>query len=515
MSRVSKIYSPDQCSVIFVRQPNQDVRSSDAVREQQAKEAGHLIYSSTHSEENTTVTLPSNLSSTRMPPPVSDAWSYSLGQGRMSTVRRTFCLLVLFDLILTFILWVIYTQLIGQQGYQAFDEQVLKYDFKSSLFDSVMLAAYRFTLLLLAYALFRIRHWWMIAVCTATTCAVLIAKIFIFDFEGTKSSNNPLSYCLIIISFVLAWAETWFMDFKVLPQEQKALERLRQSGISNYGPNYGSIYVPIRPSGRPDDMRSLLTEDATFYSPVESPAESDEEEVPQGANGGQPSAYVSAQSSRPLTRQENEYIKLAKHSWDVLWTYVSSPDSDWNLETGVDETTGVVHSKKVRSVGKVFRLKGVVDLPAKQLYEDMTFKPELQSTWNKAIKECRVLQVVDDHTDILYNIAAEIAGGVITSRDFVSLRTWGQRDGLYIGAGMAVTHPDMPPQKNYVRGTNGAGGWVYEIHPKDAQKTLFYWYMNTDIKGWFPQALIDANMAKVLMDFLQDLRKHVKDITNS
>jgi len=30
--------------------------------------------------------------------------------GKMSPVRRTFCLFVTFDLILTFILWVIYTQ---------------------------------------------------------------------------------------------------------------------------------------------------------------------------------------------------------------------------------------------------------------------------------------------------------------------------------------------------------------------------------------------------------------------
>ncbi|KAI8767398.1 StAR-related lipid transfer protein 3, partial [Biomphalaria glabrata] len=212
---------------------------------------------------------------------------------------------------------------------------------------------------------------------------------------------------------------------------------------------------------------------------------------------------------------ESEYMKLAKHSWEVLWTYLNSPESDWTVETGVDEMTGVVHSKRVKGVGKVFRLKGIVDLPFKQLYEELTFKPEQQPRWNKALKESRVLQVVDDHTDVLYNIAAEIAGGVITSRDFVSLRSWGQRDGIYLGAGMAVTHPDMPPQKSYVRGTNGVGGWVYKSYQGDPKKTLFFWFMNTDIKGWFPQALIDANMAKVLMDFLNDLRAHVKDMSPS
>nr|KAI8743877.1 stAR-related lipid transfer protein 3-like [Biomphalaria glabrata] len=503
-------------SVVYVRCLSQDVRLVDSDRDQQAKEAGHLIYSSIRSDtDSSVVTLPTNSHPARMPPPVPEVRSerYSLGQGRMSTVRRTFCLFVLFDLILTFILWVIYTQLIGLDGYKAFDDQVLHYDFKFSLFDSVMLAVYRFTLLLLAYALFKLQHWWVIAITTATTCAVLIAKIFVFDFQGSKTNNNPLSYCLIIISFVLAWAETWFLDFKVLPQEQKALDRLRLSSA----PNYGSIYIPVQASGlRPDDMQSLITEDNQFYSPVESPADSDAEEEPQGVTkGDRTSEYLSAQSSKQPTRQESEYMKLAKHSWEVLWTYLNSPESDWTVETGVDEMTGVVHSKRVKGVGKVFRLKGIVDLPFKQLYEELTFKPEQQPRWNKALKESRVLQVVDDHTDVLYNIAAEIAGGVITSRDFVSLRSWGQRDGIYLGAGMAVTHPDMPPQKSYVRGTNGVGGWVYKSYQGDPKKTLFFWFMNTDIKGWFPQALIDANMAKVLMDFLNDLRAHVKDMSPS
>ncbi|XP_059151224.1 stAR-related lipid transfer protein 3-like isoform X2 [Physella acuta] len=509
-------------SVEFRKDSSGDARS-DTEREQQAKLAGHVIYSSVHSDGSTSMPPPLAASdrhpaivvTSPEPPRPMDNTNYYLGDGRMSSVRRTFCLLVLFDLILMFILWVIYTQLIGDTGYTAFEKQVKNYNFKTSLFDSVMLSAIRFTFLLLGYGLFKLRHWWVIALCTAFTCATLIAKIFLFDFEGMKSSNNPLSYCLIIISFVLAWAETWFLDFKVIPQEQKALDKLLQY---SRGVTYGSTYGSSRPllMGQ-DDMQSVITEDNQFYSPVESPEGSDTEEatIAPRPSTNRTSEYQSVATSKTHTRQENDYIRLARHSWDVLWTYVTSPESDWKCETGVNESSGVVHSKKVKGVGKVFRLKGIVDMPVKDLYEEMTFKPEEQATWNKAIKECRILQVVDDHTDILYNIAAEIAGGVITSRDFVSLRTWGSRDDIFIGAGMGVNHPEMPPQKSYVRGTNGVGGWVYKPMPGNANKTLFFWYMNTDIKGWFPQSLIDANMAKVLMDFLHDLRTHVKSITNS
>lgn len=59
--------------------------------------------------------------------------------------------------------------------------------------------------------------------------------------------------------------------------------------------------------------------------------------------------------------------------------------------------------------------------------------------------------MIDSHTDIVYNLSSEIAGGVIANRDFVSIRTWGCQNGVYMGSGMAVTHPSMPPQKNCVR----------------------------------------------------------------
>ncbi|CAG5115492.1 unnamed protein product [Candidula unifasciata] len=485
---------------------NTDVAVLQSSREEQATYAGQVIYKSLHPEVDTMnppALLGSESSTAPLLLPTDSALELSgMAEGRMSSVRRTFCLFVLFDLILMFILWVIYTQLIGDTGFTAFEKQVEKYDFRTSLFDTVMLSAVRFTLLILAYALFRIRHWWMIAISTALSCSFLIVKIFLFDFGGTKSSNNPLSYCLIIISFVLAWAETWFLDFKVLPHEKKLRERI----VNSLGRVYGATLTGpnIQPT-RADDLQSVITEDNNqFYSPVDSPEGSDTEQETR-----------STRSSRSMTRQENDYVKLAKHSWEVLWTYVNSPESDWKLEAGTSEVEGVVHSKKIKGVGKVFRLKAVIDIPPKDLFEEMTFKPEEQPTWNSSIKSCRVLQVVDDHTDILYIVSGDLAGGVITSRDFVSLRTWGIRDGIYVGSGMGVTHPSMPPQKNYVRGENGAGGWVYKPVPGDASRTLFFWYMNTDIKGWFPQKLIDANMAKVHLDFCRDLKLHVKRITGS
>ena len=61
------------------------------------------------------------------------------------------------------------------------------------------------------------------------------------------------------------------------------------------------------------------------------------------------------------------------------------------------------------------------------------------------------LQTIDDATEITYNIAAEAAGGLVSARDFVSLRHSAQIEGIYLSVGIGCTHPDMPVQKKYVR----------------------------------------------------------------
>lgn len=49
------------------------------------------------------------------------------------------------------------------------------------------------------------------------------ASLFLFFFQF--SEKNALGYVLLIVSFSMAWVETWFLDFKVLPSEKKAKRR--------------------------------------------------------------------------------------------------------------------------------------------------------------------------------------------------------------------------------------------------------------------------------------------------
>ncbi|KAF4801063.1 MLN64 N-terminal domain like protein [Turdus rufiventris] len=116
------------------------------------------------------------------------------------------------------------------------EKEVLHYDYSSSYFDIFLLAVFRFKVLILAYAMCRLRHWWAIA--------------------------GAFGYVLPIISFILAWIETWFLDFKVLPQEAEEENR---------------FLIAQDASERAALLRPGLLSDGQFYSPPESVAGSDED----------------------------------------------------------------------------------------------------------------------------------------------------------------------------------------------------------------------------------------------
>ncbi|XP_051879667.1 STARD3 N-terminal-like protein [Pristis pectinata] len=183
----------------------------------------------------------------------------SNGKRIISDVRRTFCLFVTFDLLFVGLLWIIELNVDGGI-IPRLKNEVVRYDFHKSYFDIFLLAVFRFLMLVFAYALCRLHHWWVIAITTAVTSAFLIAKVIISKLlvEGTA-----FAYLLPIISFILAWIETWFLDFKVLPQEAKDENRIFTiSDASEQAP----LILPGPLS------------DGQFYSPPESVVDSEEED---------------------------------------------------------------------------------------------------------------------------------------------------------------------------------------------------------------------------------------------
>ncbi|KAK2900877.1 hypothetical protein QQF64_015066 [Cirrhinus molitorella] len=184
--------------------------------------------------------------------------SYEGGKKKsISDVRRTFCLFVTFDLLFVTLLWIIELNVSGGIP-KELKEEVLNYDYHKSFFDIFLLAVFRFAALILAYAVCKLRHWWAIAITTAVTTGFLIVKVIL----SKLLSQGAFGYLLPIISFILAWIETWLLDFKVLPQE--AGDEIRYLSVQNAQDREPLLYPgPVT--------------DGQFYSPPESMADSDED----------------------------------------------------------------------------------------------------------------------------------------------------------------------------------------------------------------------------------------------
>ena len=93
----------------------------------------------------------------------------------------------------------------------------------------------------------------------------------------------------------------------------------------------------------------------------------------------------------------------------------------------------------------------VVDVPAKLLLDELFYKVETIPLWNPNLLESCKIQTFDENLDITYQVSAEGAGGLVSSRDFVSLRQWGEIDGCYVIAVVSVEHPSVPVQDKYIR----------------------------------------------------------------
>lgn len=185
--------------------------------------------------------------------------SYEAGEKKsISDIRRTFCLFVTFDLLFVTLLWIIELNVNGGIQQQLTTE-VLHYDYHQSFFDIFLLAVFRFAALILAYAVCKLRHWWAIAITTAITTGFLIVKVIV----SKLLSQGAFGYLLPIISFILAWIETWLLDFKVLPHE--AGDEIRHLSVQ-----HAADQEPLLYPGRP-------VSEGQFYSPPESMADSDED----------------------------------------------------------------------------------------------------------------------------------------------------------------------------------------------------------------------------------------------
>uniref|UniRef100_A0A665T3X7 StAR-related lipid transfer protein 3 n=1 Tax=Echeneis naucrates TaxID=173247 RepID=A0A665T3X7_ECHNA len=392
----------------------------------------------------------------------------------ISDVRRTFCLFVTFDLLFISLLWIIELN-ISSTIWNSLENEVVHYKFSSSFFDIFLLAMFRFLCLQVGYAAFRLRHWWVIAITTLVTSVFLVVKVILL-------SQNAFGYVLPIASFVVAWLETWFLDFKVLTQE--ADDERAYLAVVNAACERAPMIYPRAVS------------DGQFYSPPESVAGDDLDEEGLGR--------------RAVTAQEKEYVRQGREALSVV-EQILTQEENWKFEKNNDIGDSV-YTLEIPFHGKTFILKAFMQCPAELVYQEVILQPEKMVQWNKTVSACQILQRVDDNTLVSYDVSAGAAGGVVSARDFVNVRRVERKRDCYLSAGMATEHEAKPPSGRYVRGENGPGGFVVLKSSSNPSVCTFIWVLNTDLKGRLPRYLIHQSLAATMFEFMSHLRQRIADL---
>ncbi|XP_072298983.1 stAR-related lipid transfer protein 3 [Eucyclogobius newberryi] len=404
----------------------------------------------------------------------------------ISDVRRTFCLFVTFDLLFVTMLWIIELNYSNTESiWERLSREVVHYRFETSFFDIAILALFRFLCLQLGYAAFKLRHWWMIAVTTLVTSAFLVAKVV--RISHVTSDNNAFGYVLLITSFVLAWLETWFLDFKVLSQEADD-ERAYLAAVNAACERAPMIYPRAVSEGQ-------------FYSPPESLAGSEEDLDEEGLG------------RRAVTAPEKEFVRQGREAMSVV-EQILSQEENWKFEKN-NEMGDSVYTLEIPYHGKTFILKAFMQCTAELVYQEVILQPEKMVHWNKTVSACQILQRVDDNTLVSWDVSAGAAGGVVSARDFINVRRIERRKDCYLSAGMATEHGAKPPSGRFVRGENGPGGFVVLKSSSNPSVCTFIWVLNTDLKGRLPRYLIHQSLAATMFEFMSHLRQRIIEIRGS
>lgn len=407
---------------------------------------------------------------------------------RFSPARRLFCLLALFDFLATLFIWILYAHGLSGEFKEVIKSDVQKYKFKESLCDVVMLALWRMTVLLLAYALFVSRKWYAVGLTTGSSTVFLLVKAILMKFTSPKDGTSAyLYYGLVLSSLILSWVEVWVFDFKVIPAETK--EELRQ-------------FREERRSFLRNENRRHLTpystiSDNAFYTPEASDEESENDREEAG--------------NLTLSQEDQEFIQRGKETMEITWERMRLNDG-WKTEKAKD---GVVVESRVIPLPaggkKIYRLTGSLDAKADEVFNLVIKHPEDAHKWGGDITASFVIRQIDENTDIVYNSTSEAGGGMVSSRDFVNLRRWEKRGDVFVSCNVSVECDEMPPKKEHVRAANGPGGWAIREAEGNPSGTEYVWLFDVDLKGWLPQSVIDAAMSFMLFQTGQGLKAYIQE----
>jgi len=203
-----------------------------------------------------------------------------------------------------------------------------------------------------------------------------------------------------------------------------------------------------------------------------------------------------------------EYIKQIDEAYDLGLSLANSEDG-WKMEKQDKEKGDTVEVKK-NDGRKIYRGKGRINIPKALLIDALTDTDKVKN-WNQTLQETKVLKKLNDTYAITYQITAEAAGGMVSSRDFVygsKIGSTGPNDEVFVMGGRSVDFPGAPKTSKIVRAINGPGCQMVSPVEGEADMSDFTWLMDCDYKGWMPGSILDVALPIAQTTFIDCIRKH-------
>ena len=237
---------------------------------------------------------------------------------------------------------------------------------------------------------------------------------------------------------------------------------------------------------------------------------------------------------------------MAEQLLETAWQTLNSPD--WKLEKKL-ENGDMVQVKTVKRK-KLFKLTGYVEMSPRQLLEELFYKIEEVPGWNPTLTDCRIIQPIDQFTDISYQVSqsASEVQRVLTSRCSGLCRGRG-RGGLHQGLrqpaalggdggrGVRVSRGEhqspshaAPTQESEGReragllGYEAGGGAGRHVslpvapryRPQGRVRSLELLIMINIfvVQGWIPQSIIDKALSGAQLDYIANIRKRAVSLQN-
>lgn len=204
---------------------------------------------------------------------------------------------------------------------------------------------------------------------------------------------------------------------------------------------------------------------------------------------------------------EDSVIAAGTTAVAEVWRLATARDVKWTLE--LQRGSASVWSSEVNGQ-EILKSEGEIAISPLVLHQLLHKNIEKHPEWNPLTDVYEVVKTVDRFTDITYTVAPAMGGGMISPRDYVSIRKWLIKDGNVVIAEVGCEHPDRPPIEANIRATNGPGGYVLMAIKGRPHVTRFVWLFNADLRGWLPSFVANQTMANALIEHQESVRNLVE-----